>query len=1178
MGNANVKSALKRGSRKTLDSVLADNPNALADALKSSQDSGASLVRNACRHGFFDILEKLRDLDAAFEVDKNQRSPVHWCVLGMSGLPTPEQMQCLQMALETSRETPAANEPDDTGCTALHYAAERGLQEAIVRLLFHAASPFVRNNSGQTPADLAASSGFEDIALHLECQCLMHGDLTLSAIALTQHVKHSTTDIEETVTPLLDGLALTVQLMYTGCSLEKVREVKDKEIIHVSECLYVPLATAERLLRVFEWNKQVLIFEFAENSEQVFRKAGVHQTVTNVSVGSRSILQGNIPHTRVGSCSICFTEEDLVVPACGHGCCRDCWLGYLRVRVMEGDVYVIPCPCLDGERCTQCTSTLSQHFVESLLTEDLLTRYLTFELRSFVLHNPRICWCPYPECTRAIQLEGIRILSDSLTEHVVVNDNILSSDLVKESLSSYTVDCGLGHYFCLLCREEAHAPCGCQAWKAFKTKLAESLSQEKDSHANADALWLANFTKPCPNSSCKARIEKIDGCNHMKCRKCGHNFCWECLGPWDDHSSDTGGYYNCTMDKAKADEAAGDYMQQTVAAEEASRLAERCVRYKALREQFDRDVKASLTLAARAQELATQAALLGANSVPEEALTQVYASLLDAIRDANISGILLLGMFAVCAIIEDEGENSLLHGEDILDILMLNHTALKEAHADLKDELFRPRLSISLPELTDKLVCLRRARRDLLSTLRNGILPLVPDLFRYDCDQITAITHVNSLSPLRSRQPSPTPPAHESSMSPLSEVPPVSHSAPQAHSSRVGNTIVHYDSSGTAVRNPGYLPATTQTQMSSSSSLENTDSRTLPLNNVIGPSFTLGQGSRRVPEKHVSSNARAMQSVSASDSVALSEAETFHDAHEDDRGDSTTSQSVSELLRLLVLAANEELDVDVARIKALPEEGAAGPGEGWSVVDMEQFVSTRRNVPSAPNLTPSSKPPNGSEMTSSESGSSDPQRMLATAIASALASTPRSGVLADAVSAILSNASETTSSLVEQLRAVLPAAGFEGRVGPTGTGGVAGTSDGSGSGGSGGSDGGGGSSNSTDTGGSSNSADTSGSSSSGGSGSAGRTIDGRSLIGNGDRGPVPMPDPVEVQLPGEGQGGREYQGTSEASSSETDGGSTHDSCDLHDQYMSSDAKWTCSACTFRNHPLLHYCEMCTTDR
>ena len=35
----------------------------------------------------------------------------------------------------------------------------------------------------------------------------------------------------------------------------------------------------------------------------------------------------------------------------------------------------------------------------------------------------------------------------------------------------------------------------------------------------------------------------------MTC-KCGHHFCWLCMGDWKKHGSETGGYYACNIYEA----------------------------------------------------------------------------------------------------------------------------------------------------------------------------------------------------------------------------------------------------------------------------------------------------------------------------------------------------------------------------------------------------------------------------------------------------------------------------------------------------------------------------------------------------------------------------------------------------------------------------------------------------
>lgn len=100
----------------------------------------------------------------------------------------------------------------------------------------------------------------------------------------------------------------------------------------------------------------------------------------------------------------------------------------------------------------------------------------------------------------------------------------------------------------------------------------------KNSAESENMNWILANTKPCPK--CKRPIEKnqvgharstrwareciraplcsafiiafiiaflldLQGCMHMTCSQCRHEFCWLCNGDWKEHGERTGGFYAC---------------------------------------------------------------------------------------------------------------------------------------------------------------------------------------------------------------------------------------------------------------------------------------------------------------------------------------------------------------------------------------------------------------------------------------------------------------------------------------------------------------------------------------------------------------------------------------------------------------------------------------------------------
>ena len=129
-------------------------------------------------------------------------------------------------------------------------------------------------------------------------------------------------------------------------------------------------------------------------------------------------------------------------------------------------------------------------------------------------------------------------------------DNVSMKKTAPKPTEPKTVICSNGHSFCSLCDQPAHAPTSCDDQRAWVQKVKDEISdasaesgQSGDFNDLANALWLKANTKKCPR--CSALIEKDEGCNHMTCRKCRHDFCWICMQPWSLHSNNTGGYFQC---------------------------------------------------------------------------------------------------------------------------------------------------------------------------------------------------------------------------------------------------------------------------------------------------------------------------------------------------------------------------------------------------------------------------------------------------------------------------------------------------------------------------------------------------------------------------------------------------------------------------------------------------------
>mmetsp|Transcript_6870 Transcript_6870/g.8675 ORF Transcript_6870/g.8675 Transcript_6870/m.8675 type:complete len:594 (-) Transcript_6870:266-2047(-) len=304
----------------------------------------------------------------------------------------------------------------------------------------------------------------------------------------------------------------------------EIEPIMNEKIERVAEILAIPSSAAVPLLRHHKWDKDRLFDSYTTNSERELRDAGVYHrcikrfksdsSIEDVSSSNNQNLNGNQQSQEqiLKDCTICYDEkpqEEMLSMPCGHEFCLECWKSQIQITLESGPSCILAtCPA------EKCNEIVTEEEV-SKVAQELLPKFTKYQLRNFVELNGTSRWCPGPGCDRIAAMTG---KNSSLSD---ANSIVATCDVCST-------------IFCIKCGAEPHAPLICSVLDTWN---------EKCKNESETANWLLANTKKCPN--CNTRIEKNQGCNHMTCRQCKHEFCWICTGDWSKHGRGTGGYYNC---------------------------------------------------------------------------------------------------------------------------------------------------------------------------------------------------------------------------------------------------------------------------------------------------------------------------------------------------------------------------------------------------------------------------------------------------------------------------------------------------------------------------------------------------------------------------------------------------------------------------------------------------------
>ncbi|XP_069743989.1 cullin-9-like isoform X1 [Narcine bancroftii] len=289
-------------------------------------------------------------------------------------------------------------------------------------------------------------------------------------------------------------------------SQEEVQQLMSQTVLQVADMLSISPDEAQHLLMHTKWNVELLIQRYAEDREGLLLVAGLK--VQNPQSLSSPITQ----------CPVCLNllsdGEDAPTLCCAHYCCKSCWREYIITRIEQNLVQNCTCPISD------CPAQPTNEFISSVICDsETAVKHSKTLLRNYVESCSNLAWCTNPQgCDQILCKEGIG------------------------SVGTCSKCCWSSCFSCNF--PEAHYPASCSHMSQWMDDggYYEGMTMEAQSKHLAQLI-----SKQCP--SCRAQIEKNEGCLHMTCAKCNHGFCWRCLMPWKPTHKD---YYNCSVMVSKA--------------------------------------------------------------------------------------------------------------------------------------------------------------------------------------------------------------------------------------------------------------------------------------------------------------------------------------------------------------------------------------------------------------------------------------------------------------------------------------------------------------------------------------------------------------------------------------------------------------------------------------------------
>ncbi|KAJ3565443.1 hypothetical protein NP233_g7623 [Leucocoprinus birnbaumii] len=227
-------------------------------------------------------------------------------------------------------------------------------------------------------------------------------------------------------------------------------------------------------------------------------------------------------------CPICYdTVAQPIEINCEHVYCSSCLRHYILSTL---DNHSFPLKCMGND--ATCNQPFSIPLIRRFLPPQRFEQLITAAFTTHIDKNPETFkYCITPDC----------------------------SQVYRATALPHGLQCPSCFYeICTACHTEGHAGMTCLESRQHK----DPEEQERLLEAWAND----NNVKRCP--SCRAWVEKTEGCHHMTCT-CGIHFCWICSGIFDggriyDHMTEAHGDWYNDPERDRRRAAAGNQQGQQV--------------------------------------------------------------------------------------------------------------------------------------------------------------------------------------------------------------------------------------------------------------------------------------------------------------------------------------------------------------------------------------------------------------------------------------------------------------------------------------------------------------------------------------------------------------------------------------------------------------------------------------